>query len=171
MEPDSNSISLHGFCFVAFGLTSVYYQLTVMTCCCCIISSSVVESRTTSRVQSCWVFGPSLSFSSELLLIMWLLAFWKIFVFGFGWALLLIFGDCTSFRWNGGWLFGLHSFGCKGRVHTSAQSKSGCMAAFSSQCEIFEIFEWKFNDFLVENLQNLISEKNKNPSRFYIWFK
>jgi hypothetical protein len=45
------------------------------------------------------------------------------------------------------------------------------MAAFSSQCEIFEIFEWKFNDFLVENLQNLISEKNKNPSRFYIWFK
>jgi hypothetical protein len=137
-----NSISLHGFCFVAFGLTSVYYQLTVMTCCCCIISSSVVESLTTSRVQSCWVFWSYPFFSSELLLIIWLLAFWKIFLFGFGWALLLIFGDCTSFRWNGGGLVwgaeGEHSTsaqskrGCRGRAHTSAQSKRGCMAAFSS---------------------------------------
>ncbi len=60
-----------------------------------------------------------------------IVSFLKDFCFWVGWALLLIFGDCTSFRCNGGGLFGLHSFGCKGRVHTSAQSKSGCMAAFS----------------------------------------
>lgn len=131
MESDSNSISLHGFCFVAFGLTSVYYQLTVMTCCCCIISSSIVESLTTSRVQSCCVFGPTLFFFFRALAHHLIVSFLKDFCFWVGWALLLIFGDCTSFRCNGGGLFGLHSFGCKGRVHTSAQSKSGCMAAFS----------------------------------------
>jgi hypothetical protein len=122
MESDSNSsISLHGFRLVAFGLTSVYYQLTVMICCCCIISSSVVESLTTSRVQSCWVFGPTLFFLVFRALAHHLIvSFLKDFSFGFGWALLLIFGDCTSFRWNGGGLFG-----CKGREHTPVHNQRG----------------------------------------------
>jgi hypothetical protein len=139
MESDSNSISLHGFCFVAFGLTSVYYQLTVMTCCCCIISSSVVESLTTSRVQSCWVFWSYPFFSSELLLIIWLLAFWKIFLFGFGWALLLIFGDCTSFRWNGGGLV----WGAKGEYTPVHNQRGGAWQPFLPSV--------KFLKFLNEN--------------------
>lgn len=81
MESDSNSISLHGFCFVAFGFTSVYYQLTVMTCCCYIISSSVVESLTTSQVQSCWVFGPTLFFFFRALAHHLIVSFLKDFSF------------------------------------------------------------------------------------------